>query len=70
MTNNITLRDIYDICDRLEQKMDKRMCIVEKKIDTLESFRDNLLGKVAVIVALISLVFPLFVDWIKYQFNF
>lgn len=70
MTNNITLRDIYDICDRLEQKMDRRMCIVEKKIDTLESFRDNLLGKIAVVSVFVSMVFTLFVGWIKDKLNF
>jgi hypothetical protein len=70
MTNTITLKDIYDICDRLEQKMDRRMCTVEKKIDVLESFRDNLLGKIAVITIFISAVFTLSIAWVKDKLGF
>jgi hypothetical protein len=55
--NKITLHDIFEIVNRLEDKMDKRLCSVENKVDTLESFKDNLLGKITFMTGIISLIF-------------
>ena len=61
----VTLRDIYEIVDRLETKMDKRLCVVEEKVNGLESFRDNLKGQLALITAAISAFLTLTIDWIR-----
>ena len=61
----VTLRDIYEIVDRLETKMDKRLCVVEEKVNELESFRDKLKGQLALITAVISAFLTLTIDWIR-----
>ena len=51
--NRVTLKDIYEVCNRLEEKMDKRMCHAEERIDILEDFKSRILG-IATIVSVIS----------------
>ena len=51
--NKVTLKDIYEVVNRLEEKMDKRMCHAEERIDILEDFKSRILG-IATIVSVIS----------------
>lgn len=55
MTTNgkVTLKDIYEIVNRLEDKMDERLCSVEKRVDILEDFKSRILG-IATIISVIS----------------
>jgi len=61
----VTLRDIYKVVNRLEDKMDERLREAEKRIDTLESFKDNLAGKLAIVVGFCTLTASLLIDWVK-----
>jgi len=54
MTNGkVTLRDIYEVVNRLEEKQDERLEKLENRVDTLENFRDRLLG-IATVVGLFT----------------
>jgi hypothetical protein len=63
------LKDINETVGRLEAKMDKRICALESRTDLLETFRDNLLGKIAIITAAISLSLTFFIDYLKDKFK-
>jgi len=74
--DDVTLRDIYDAVGKLEEKMDKRMgCLqteisdriskVEIRTDGLESFRDNMMGKVAIITVIATSVISLMLAFLK-----
>lgn len=52
---NVNLRDIYDIVERLENKIDKRIIVAETKIDKLESFNNKAIGVWLTITAFISI---------------
>ena len=58
-----TLKDVYDVVNRLEDKMDKRLGCIEKDIadrmsmleirtDGIESWKSNLTGKISIIGAI------------------
>ena len=49
----VTLKDIYEVMYRLEDKMDKRMCAMEQRVDILEDFKSKILG-IATIVSVVS----------------
>lgn len=56
MRDDVTLRDIYEAVNRLEDKFDKRLKDVEEDIDKLESFQNKALGVAAVLSSFISLI--------------
>jgi hypothetical protein len=57
MTNDkVSLKDIYEIVDRMEQKLDKRMCQLEGRVDVLEDFKARILGMAAVVAAFVGSV--------------
>lgn len=56
MTKNITLKDIYEVVNRLEDKMDVRIADIEKRVDILEDFKGGVLGMAAVISAIVGIV--------------
>lgn len=49
-----TIKDIYDIVNRLEDKLDNRFSDLDKRIGLLESFKNNLIGKITVVTLIIS----------------
>jgi uncharacterized membrane protein len=51
MTNKVSLKDIYEVVNRLEDKMDKRLCDVEDRVDILEDFKGKVLG-IAVVISI------------------
>lgn len=55
--SSISLRDIYDVVNRLEDKMDRRMEEVEKRVDLLEDFKGRALGILGVVSFVGSAVF-------------
>ena len=60
MTNSkVSLKDIYEVVNRLEDKMDKRLCDVEKRVDILEDFKGRILGMSAVVGS----IFGALVSW-------
>lgn len=61
MTNNrVTLRDIYDAVNALESKVTHRIDGVEKQVDENTSFRNQLVGKITLLFALMGIA----VNWI------
>ena len=52
---NVNLRDIYDIVERLENKVDKRIVVAENKIDKLESFNNKAIGVWLAITTIMSI---------------
>jgi len=55
MTNDkITLRDIYEVVEKYNDKIDKRMCELEDRVNILENFKARVLGMAAVIAAFVG----------------
>jgi len=50
----VNLRDIYEIAERLENKLDSRLREVEKRTDKLENFNSRMVGAWLGITAIIS----------------
>jgi hypothetical protein len=63
--NKVTIRDIYEIVNRLEDKVDRRLCLIDDKINSLESFKDNLTGKIALLAAILSMGLTLLFNYVK-----
>lgn len=52
--DRITLRDIYDAVNRLEDKLSKRIDAQDKKIEKVEGFQNKALGVLSIITLLFS----------------
>jgi len=73
MTNErVTLRDVYGATSALEDKMDKRFDQMAamirgygKRVRTIELWRANIMGKVGIIVAIVTIVFSMVCEYIK-----
>lgn len=59
--DTVTLNNIYEVVNRLEDKLDKRMCELEDRVGVLEQFKARILGIGIIIGAFVGI----FVDWIK-----
>lgn len=57
---SITLNDIYEVVNRLEDKMEKRFTPLEEKVDSLEDFR----SKAVAIYGLVSLAASAIFSWV------
>ena len=51
----VSLKDIYEIVERLETKIDRRLVETEKKIDKLEDFNSRAMGVWFAITTVISI---------------
>lgn len=51
----VTLKDIYEVVERLEAKMETRLCSSEKRINVLENYKAQLVGIWLTITAIISI---------------
>lgn len=49
MPKQVSLKDVYEVVNRVEDKMDTRLCADEKRIDLLEDFRGYILGALGII---------------------
>jgi len=62
MTNNrVTLRDVYALSKEMDEKLDK----MGERISALEIWRANLMGKIAVVGAVIIFVVNFSIEYIK-----
>lgn len=52
----VTLRDIYAAVNRLEDKFDRRIVVLEKDVNELQKFQNKALGIVSVLAVFTSLV--------------
>ena len=64
MAKNITLKDVYDVVQRLEDKMDGRFEKIEEEVATNTNFRNQLIGKITVVVVFIGLGINMAWDYI------
>jgi len=53
--SSVTLRDIYEIVERLETRMGSRIEKTETRVDGLESFQSKMVGISLVISSLIGI---------------
>jgi len=53
-SDKVTLKDILEICNRLEDKMDDRLSKVEKDVDSLQGFQNKTLGILSVVTIFTS----------------
>lgn len=53
----VTLKDIYEVVNRLEDKLDQRIKPIEQKVDDLEDFRGKALGILGVVSFVGSAIF-------------
>lgn len=51
--NSPTLKDVYDVVSRLEDKVDTRFNNLEDRVDRLENWRWYIMGSIAVVVAVV-----------------
>lgn len=65
MAGKVSLHDVYEVTNRIEEKLDK----LEIRISTLEIWKAEIMGKLAVIGAIFILAGNLFIDWIKEKFK-
>ncbi len=49
MTKQITLKDIYEVVNRLEDKTDKRLWDVEIRLDKVEDMQSKIIGAVSIV---------------------
>ena len=64
-TNYELLKDVYQAVQRLEDKMDKRMVKMEEEVEEICKWKDNLSGKIAIVVGFASLCATLTLDWVR-----
>ncbi len=61
--NKVSLKDVYDINNRIEDKLDK----LESRISIIEIWRATIIGQIIIILAVINFVIAISFDWIKKQ---
>lgn len=54
-TERVTLRDIYEIVNRLEEKMDDKIALIDDRVGAIESFQNKILGIGAVLSAILGM---------------
>ncbi len=59
MNKQITLQDIYQVVNRVEDKMDERLKVVEAKVDKLE----DLGSKIVVVWGFVSVLLTATFTW-------
>jgi len=61
----ITLGDVFEITNRIEEKLDK----LGERVSVLELWKAEIVGKLTLIVGIFSVSLTLFVDWIRKRIN-
>jgi len=74
--NDITIRDVYDIMARVEDKMDERFNKADDKFEKmdsrimiLEDFKSKWMGTISVIVVFISTLIQIGISFINNKFK-
>lgn len=61
---NITLKDVYEITNRIEDKLDK----MEVRVSAIEIWKAEIMGKIAVVVGLVTIGIGFVWDFVKSKF--
>ena len=70
--NKVTLKDIYEVSNRLEDKMDKGFNKIAagveenaERITAIEYWKANLVGKLTAVLAILSFGITIVKDWVQ-----
>lgn len=73
--SKVTIRDVYEAIDRMETRLDKRTLEIKKcvndnttDITALKYWKADLMGKITMAIALLSLVFTLALEFVREKF--
>ena len=64
-TGKVSLADVYEITNRIEEKLDK----IGERVSILEVWKAEIMGKLAVVGAVFIFAANFVVDWIKERFK-
>lgn len=59
MSERITLKDIYDVTNRLEDKLDNRLKEIEREVEKNANFRERSMAIMGVVSAVIATLFSI-----------
>ena len=62
---NITLKDIYEVTNRIEDKLDK----LESRVGILEQWKAQITGQLVLISTAVAFGISLVIDWFKKKVN-
>jgi hypothetical protein len=60
----VTLKDVYEVVNRLEDKFDTELKELDARVTSIESVNSNIMGKIGVGVAALSIIFSAVVSFI------
>jgi len=63
--SKVSLKDVYEITNRIEDKLDK----MEIRVGALELWKAEFMGKMTVVVGAISLFFTMAWDYVRKRIN-
>ena len=64
MSNNVTLHDVFEVTSRIEEKLDK----ISTRVSILEIWKADIVGKMTVLVGILSIGVSMTWDYIKSKF--
>lgn len=62
---SITLKDIYEVTNRIEDKLDK----LENRVGLLEQWKAQIIGQLVFVSTAIAVGISIAVDWFKKKIN-
>ena len=63
MNGKVTLHDVYEINNRIEEKLDK----LESRVSVIEIWRATIIGQIIILLAVVNFIIAVSFDWIKKQ---
>ena len=71
-SSKVTLRDIYNLSERIDDKLDRLDAQIDGKLDkiherltSLENWRSNIMGKMAILFAMVSFAVSFALNWLR-----
>jgi len=61
MNGKVTLHDVYEINNRIEEKLDK----LESRVSVIEIWRATIIGQIIILLAVVNFIIAVSFDWIK-----
>ena len=61
----VTLDDVYQITNRIENKLD----CMEARVGLLETWKAEMIGKLTIVVSLVSVIITITIDSIRKRLN-
>ncbi len=67
MTNNVSLKDVYDITNEGFNRIEGKLDTLGARVSVLEMWKSQIVGQFVVILAVVNLAIAVSFDWIKKQ---